>query len=222
MPGLGRVGLWAQICQCTHRCSFCQGKLRRVLSASTHPLVEQENLKLAITPAPKPNQSCITVQRVPLLCADGGCLPQFPRVHQQLRRADGPLRYGGLTFTAPPQRNHLSCDHLCMPPAVGSGSYNRRVGGPGLQRTVPQLSRCGEGAGRGSAPIEERPNEVPGDGPMNHYQLGYSTFKPKMHISKIKFKTPGENLTAVKAAWCGLSAIFPLDYYLTRRSCGRS
>lgn len=34
---------------------------------------------------------------------------------------------------------------------------------------------------------------------MNHYQLGYSTFKPKMRISKIKFKTLGENLAAVKA-----------------------
>lgn len=42
---------------------------------------------------------------------------------------------------------------------------------------------------------------------MNHYQLGYSTFKPKMHISKIKFKTPEENPAAVKAAHCRLSSI---------------
>lgn len=38
------------------------------------------------------------------------------------------------------------------------------------------LSRCGEGAGWGgldSATLEERPNEVPRDGAMNHYQLCY-------------------------------------------------
>lgn len=33
--------------------------------------------------------------------ADEGCVPRYPRVHQQLRRADGPLRYGGLIFTVP-------------------------------------------------------------------------------------------------------------------------
>lgn len=200
MPGLGRLGLWAQICQCAHRCSFCQGKLGRVLSGSTHPLVERENLQLAIPPAPKPNQSCIKAQRGPLLCADGGSLPQFPRVHQQLCRADGLLHYGGLIFMAPPQRSHLSCEHLCLPPAGGQGSSNRRGGGLGPRRTAPQLSRCGEGAGRGSAPGEERPNEAPGDRPVNQDQLGYSTFKPKTHISKIKFKTPGKKSRRSKSS----------------------
>lgn len=104
-----------------------------------------------------------------------------------IRRAD---------FYGSPQRSHLPRDHLCLLPAIGQGSYNRRVGGPGPQRTAPLLSRCAEGTGRESATAEERPNEVPRDGPMNHYQFGYSTFKPKMHISKIKFKTPRENLAA--------------------------
>lgn len=59
-------------------------------------------------------------------------------------------------------------------PTIGQGSYNRRFGGRGPPGTAPQLSRCGEGVGRGglsSPTVEKRPNEVPRDGPMNHYQL---------------------------------------------------
>lgn len=71
---------------------------------------------------------------------------------------------------------HRHCDQLCLPPAIGQGSYNRRFGDPSPPRTALQLSRCGEGVGRGclvSATVEEQPNEVPRDGPMNHYQLCY-------------------------------------------------
>lgn len=103
------------------------------------------------------------------------CMPGFPRVHQQLCRADGPLRYGGAILWGP-LWSHRHCDQLCLPPAIGQGSYNRRSGGRGPPRTAQQLSRCGEGVGRGglrSPTAEKRPNEVPGDGPMNHYQLCY-------------------------------------------------
>lgn len=159
----------------------------------------------------------------PLLCVVGGGLTA---TISQSSSATVPNRWPAATrqagFYGAPRRSHLSCDHLCLPPAIGQGSYNSRVGGPGPQRTVLQLSRCGEGTGRGSATVEERPNEVPGDGPMNHYQLGYGAFKPKMHISIITFKTLQENPAAVKAAHCGLSSIFSLDYYLARRSCGIS
>lgn len=53
-------------------------------------------------------------------------------------------------FYGAPRWSHLSCDHLRLPPAIGQGSYNRRLGGgPGPPpRMLPQLSRCGEGAGR--------------------------------------------------------------------------
>lgn len=51
---------------------------------------------------------------------------------------------------------------------------------------------------------------------MNHDQLGYTAFMPKLRISKIKFETPGENLAAVNAAHCGMGPIFSLDYHLTR------
>lgn len=78
------------------------------------------------------------------------CVPGFPRVHQQLRRADGPLWYGGLILWGP-QWSQRHCGQLCLPPAIGQGSYNRRLGGPGPPRTAPQLSRCGEGVGRGGA-----------------------------------------------------------------------
>lgn len=33
-------------------------------------------------------------------------------------------------YEAPP-RSHRHCDQLCLPPAIGQGSYNRRLGGRG-------------------------------------------------------------------------------------------
>lgn len=75
------------------------------------------------------------------------CVPGFPRVHQQLCWADGPLWYGGVILWGP-LWNRCHCDQLCLPPAIGQGSYNRRFGARGPSRTEPRLSRCGEGVGR--------------------------------------------------------------------------
>lgn len=64
-------------------------------------------------------------------------------------------------FYRAPQWSHCHCDQLCLPSAIGWGSYNRRLGGPGPPRTVLQLSRCGEGVGwggLGSATVEKWPN----------------------------------------------------------------
>lgn len=130
MPGLGRVSLWAKICQCAHRCSFCQGKFKRVLGASTHPLMEQENIKVAIVAPPKLNTSCIKAQRVPLLCVDGRLAATISRSSSATVPSRWPAATRRAGFYGAPRRSHLSCDHLCLPPAIGQGSYNRRVGGP--------------------------------------------------------------------------------------------
>lgn len=133
-----------------------------------------------------PNPTCHTSKYAecrPCVCDQRGrnfvyvCqdFPEFiSNCAEQMARCDmADWFYGG------PQWSHRHCDQLCLPPAVGQGSYNRRLGGPGPLRTALQLSRCGEGTGRGglgSATVEERSNEVPGDGPMNHYQFCY--FRP--------------------------------------------
>lgn len=171
---------------------FCMGTVLSVCTQDSFARMDKVYRKETHVASPhlpsKPNLSYIKVtpSAAPLCVKPAGqslcilvcvceCVPGFPRVHQQLCRADGPLWYGGVILWGP-QWSHRHCDQLCLPPAIGQGSYNRRFGGRGPPRTAPQLSRCGEGVGRGglgSATVEERSNEVPRDGPMNHYQLCY-------------------------------------------------
>lgn len=208
MPGLGGSSpLGEKICRSTHRC-FC--------GEAEQEQGKKENIKRAPKPPPKPNVSRMKVHPAPQLCVTPA--GRRPRAAvSQSPSATAPSRWPAAIrrtgFTAPPRWRHLSCDHLCLPPAIGQGSYSRRLWGGGRRapwKMLARLSRCGRGTGGcggWSATVEEWPNEVSRDGPMNHYLLGYSTFKPKMHISEIKFKNPGENLSSSKSSRCGPSPI---------------
>lgn len=156
MPGLGRVSLWAKICQGTHRCSFFFWGWTQVGPPATHSLMEKRKHMWrqphhgATPPPSKPSPSHLDVQRDAPVCGAGGMEAvrrNFPEsvsnCAEQMARCDTAERFYG-----DPQWSHLSCDHLCLPPAIGQGSYNSRLGGPGPLRMLPRLSRCGDGTGR--------------------------------------------------------------------------
>lgn len=119
-PGLGRVSLWAKITQMFFLSGSAQACPQHLNSSAYGPRKHQSR-----------HHKCVMYQSTASgtpVCERGWCA-----TISQSSSATAPSRWPAAIrradFYGAPRRSHLSCHHLCLPPAIGQGPYNRRVGG---------------------------------------------------------------------------------------------